>query len=147
MHRMAGLGEAERGSDGGNGGGGGVGDDAGGGEGSGDGGGDGDGGGGDADGRTGARRRRSDAGPRRGAEAIGVTSGDAAEARVAVVVATEAPARATEATAVTAVTAATANGMVVDACRAAKQSRSTSARVRKEMDGRRGGGGEDVKGT
>lgn len=94
------------------------------------------------------RRRRSDAGPRqRGAEAIGVTSGDAAEARVAVVVATEAPARATEATAVTAVTAATANGMVVDACRAAKQSRSTSARVRKEMDGRRGGGGEDVKGT
>lgn len=93
------------------------------------------------------RRRRSDAGPRRGAEAIGVTSGDAAEARVAVAVATEAPARATEATAVTAVTAATANGMVVDACRAAKQSRSTSARVRKEMDGRRGGGGEDVKGT
>ena len=66
---------------------------------------------------------------------------------MAVAVATEAPARATEATAVTAVTAATANGMVVDACRAAKQSRSTSARVRKEMDGRRGGGGEDVKGT
>ena len=99
-------------------------------------------------GRGSAERRRLDAGPRqRGAEAIGVTSGDAAEARVAVVVATEAPARATEATAVTAVTAATANGMVVDACRAAKQSRSTSARVRKEMDGRRGGGGEDVKGT